>query len=75
MHDLYIAVNPWHMHEGYGSRCVSVCLSVIKLAAIYFAFKSKMLCHKDPYGDPNAWYCVDFADSAFFTSFGIACWF
>ena len=34
--------------------CVCVCLSVNSLTAIYLVFKSKMQCHKVPYGDPNA---------------------
>ena len=53
---LTTTINPQHMCEGYGSYsvCVCVCLSVIKLAATYLVFKSKMRCHKVPYGDPNA---------------------
>ena len=35
--------------------CLSVCLSVNSLTATYLVFKSKMQCHKVPYGDPNAY--------------------
>ena len=31
-----------------------VCVSVNSLTATYLVFKSKMQCHKVPFGDPNA---------------------
>ena len=46
------------MREGYGSWFVcpglSVCLSVITLAATYLVCESNLRCYKVPYGVPNA---------------------
>ena len=36
--------NPRHMHEGYGSHFVCVCLSVTTLAAAYLIYTLKTKC-------------------------------
>ena len=36
-----LVINPWHMHEGYCSRSVCVCVSVTVLPAKYLFYTLK----------------------------------
>jgi hypothetical protein len=39
---------------------------------MYRVCKFKVRCYKIPYGAPNALYCVNFAENALFSGFGVA---
>ena len=51
--------------------CVCMCVSVTTLTATYLVYESKMRFYKVRLYYSKRMYCVDFAESALFSSFGI----
>ena len=72
----YVIVNPWHMCEGYGSHsvCVCVCVCVHYCTSGYITrLEVSSVVLKGFLWHFKRIYCVDFAENALFSSFGVIC--